>query len=49
MYLDARNNMKDAYRDLKSLEQYVSNDLIFIGVIKCKEDENPLDKVYNIG
>lgn len=41
--------MKDAYRDLKELELYVNNDLIFIGVIKCKEDENPLGKVYDIG
>lgn len=45
-YLEGRDNMEVAYRDLKRLEIYVTNDLIFIGVIKCKEGENPLEKVY---
>lgn len=45
-YLEARHNMSVAYRDLKRLETYVNNDLIFIGVVKCKEGENPLEKVY---
>lgn len=44
--LEARNNMEVAYRDLKRLEVYANNDLIFIGVVKCKEGENPLEKIY---
>lgn len=45
--LNERNNMKDAYDDLKRLNPYVQNDLIFIGVIKCK-DGNPLNHIKDI-
>lgn len=43
---EGRNNMEQASKDLiKLINTYVQNDLIFIGVIKCK-DGNPLNHIY---
>lgn len=44
---DARKSCELAYEDLKRLEGYVRNDLIYFGVIKCKDD-NPLSHIKDI-
>ncbi len=44
----ARDSCEEAYKDLKRFEIYVQNDLIFIGVVKCK-DGRPLDHIQDIG
>lgn len=46
--LDERETCEEAYNDLKRLSCYVQNDLIFIGVVKCK-DKDPLSHIKNIG
>ena len=45
--LSARDTCEEAWNDLKRLSCYVQNDLIFIGVVKCK-DEDPLSHIKNI-
>nr|WP_297933171.1 hypothetical protein [uncultured Lachnoclostridium sp.] len=44
-------NMQDAWDYLLKykLENDTSNDVIFIGVIKCKDDEKPFDRIMDIG
>lgn len=50
MFLDGRNSCERAYDDLKRISNRVRicNDMIFIGVIKCK-DGNPLNHIIDIG
>ena len=45
--LAGRDTIEEAYKDLKRLECYVQNDLIFIGVIKCAGD-NPLSHICHL-
>lgn len=40
-------NMQDAWSYL--LEHDTDNDTIFIGVIKCKKDENQFTRIMDIG
>lgn len=48
LVLDGRNTCKEAYADLqKMLTQYVCDDLIFIGVIKC-DDNDPLSHIIDL-
>lgn len=47
LVLEARNSCREAYVDLKRLEKYTTNDIIFIGVIKCK-DSNPFKRILDI-
>ena len=50
---DKFKNMQDAWDYLLKYNQkyciHISNDMIFIGVIKCKEDEYPFDRIMDIG
>lgn len=48
---DKVKNMQDAWDKLLEYKQtyHTENDTVFIGVIKCKEDENPFTRIMNIG
>ena len=43
-WLPPRDTCKEAYRDLKQLETYLTNDVKFIGVVKTK-DNDPLKHI----
>ena len=43
-WLSPRDTCKEAYRDLKQLETYLTNDVKFIGVVKTK-DNDPLKHI----
>lgn len=45
--LAGRDSCEEAYKDLKDLEPYVNNDLVFIGVIKSR-DVNPLSHICHL-
>lgn len=45
--LKGRESCEGAYKDLKQLETYIQNDLIYVGVIKCK-DGKPLNHIKDI-
>lgn len=42
-----RDTCEEAYRDIQRYHVYVQNDIIFIGVIKCKDDA-PLSHIQNL-
>ena len=45
--LTGRDTIEEAYKDLKRLECYLQNDIIFIGVIKSA-DSNPLSHICHL-
>ena len=48
MACNGRSSMEEANRDLQRLiATYMSNELIFIGIIKCA-DNNPLGHIYSL-
>jgi hypothetical protein len=47
VFCRGRDSCEEAFNDLQKLKMYVQNDLIFIGVIKCK-DERPLKHILDI-
>ena len=48
LVLEGRKTCKEAYEDLKRmLGQYVCDELVFIGVIKCADDD-PLSHIDDL-
>ena len=48
LVLDGRKTCKEAYADLeRMLKQYICDELVFIGVIKCS-DNDPLSHIDDL-
>ena len=47
---DKFKNMQDAWGWLLEYKQtyHTGNDVVFIGIIKCKEEENPFTRIMDI-